>query len=231
MALQHSPSIVTSGLILCLDAGNPRSYGGSGALWTDIGSSGTVATLANSPTYTSGVNGYFTFNGTNNTASIPYTTLLDPTVGITIECWVYPTSITSSTYQELFRKENGSARQLFSFQDTGTILSFGTHTTGNGYDELDVSIASGNYVNQWIHIVASYTSGSKVIYRNGVEIGSSSSITGSLVQGDATYYVGSASGSGEWFIGRYAVCKMYSYGLSSTQVLQNFNALRGRYGV
>jgi len=231
LSIAYNSSIVTSGLVLCLDAGNPRSYAGSGTSWYDVSSSSTIATLTNSPTYTGGVSGYFTFNGTNNTASIPYTTLLDPTPGITLECWVYPTSITSSTYQELFRKENGSARQLFSFQDTGTILSFGTQTTGNGYHELDVSISSGNYVNQWVQLVASYTSGSKVIYRNGVEIGSTTSITGSLVQGNATYYVGSASGASEWFIGRYAICRMYDSGLTSTQVLQNFNALRGRYGI
>ena len=222
---------VNSGIVLSLDAGNPASYPGSGASWYDVSSSATVATLANSPAYTAGVSGYFTFNGTNNTASIPYTTLLDPTPGITLECWVYPTSITASTYQELFRKENGSARQLFSFQDTGTILSFGTQTTVSGYHELDVNISSVNYVNQWVQLVASYTSGSKVLYRNGIQIGSTTSITGSLVQGDATYYVGSLGGVAEWFIGRYAVCRMYNYGLNSTQVDQNFQALRGRYGI
>ena len=231
MAIYAGPEIVNSNLVLNLDAGNSKSYAGSGTTWTDLSGNGNTATLIASPTYTSGTNSYFTFNGSTQNASMAYSTTIDPTAGITFECWVYPTSITALVYHELYRKENGSARHLFSFQDTGTILSFGTQTTVNGYHELDVNISAGNYVNQWVHLVASYTSGSKVIYRNGVEIGSTAAITGTLVQGSATHYIGSASGSLEFFNGRYAIFRMYGVGLTANQVLNNFEANRGRFGI
>lgn len=226
------PDMVTSGLALYLDAGQPTSYSGTGTSWYDLSKSGLTATLVNSPTFVSaGSASYFSFNGTNNTASIPYTTVLDPTAGLTIECWVYPTDITTNRYYELYRKDVGTGRQLFSFQEFGTVLSFGTHTTVNGYSELDINITAGDYTNQWLHLVASYSSGSKVIYRNSVSIGSTAAITGTLVQGTADFYIGSLGGAGENFKGRYAMCNIYNVGLSAADVLKNYNNFKGRYGL
>ena len=48
MALAHSPKIVTDGLVLCLDAGNPKSYPGSGTTWYDLSGNGNNGTNSNS---------------------------------------------------------------------------------------------------------------------------------------------------------------------------------------
>jgi hypothetical protein len=58
MALSHSPKIITDGLVLCLDAGNPKSYPGSGTTWTDLSGNGNNGSLENGVGY----NGGF-FNG------------------------------------------------------------------------------------------------------------------------------------------------------------------------
>ena len=63
MATRYSPAIVTSGLVLCLDAANPKSYSGTGTTWTDLSGNGYNGTLVNSPTFSQGV---FTFNGSTN---------------------------------------------------------------------------------------------------------------------------------------------------------------------
>ena len=63
MALNHSPSIVTNGLVLCLDAANTKSYPGSGTTWTDISGNGTSGTLTNGPVFNSANLGYFVFDG------------------------------------------------------------------------------------------------------------------------------------------------------------------------
>jgi hypothetical protein len=232
MSVTYGTSVVTADQILCLDAGNSKSYSGSGTTWTDLSVSRQTATLAGSPTYTSG---YFNFNGSTNTAPVPYTTLLDPTGGITIECWVYPTDITTNTVYTVFRKEGTGAvgRQNFAFAANGTQLKFGTDTTVNGYSEMAATISSGNYVNQWVQVVATYVPGSKVIYRNALSITSSAGITGALQQGNNgfCYYLGSTQAVGEFFLGRYSLCRMYNRALSSNEVLQNFNAQRGRYGI
>jgi len=226
MGLAHSPKIVTDGLVLCLDAGDGKSYGGSGTTWTDRSGNGNNGSLVNGVGYS---NGALNFDGVNDTISIPYNTTMDPTGGITLEAWISPEDLTTITYQEIFRKENSSARQLFSFQLNGTIISFGTQTSVNGYNELDITITPSNYVNKWNHFVASYRNGYKAVYANGELLQASTSITGNLVQGNSTYYVGSSNGGSEFFEGKYASFKMYNKGLTAEEVLQNYNATKGRF--
>lgn len=182
---------------------------------------------ANNLTYAS--DGSFSFNGSSDTITLGYNTAMDPINGITICAWINPISL--SGYREIYRKENGSARHLFSFQLDGTILSFGTATTINAYHELDVNISASNYINQWTYVVASYTSGSKIVYRNKEVIGSTSSITGNLIQGSAAHCFGSLGGASEWFNGKIPSVQIYNRALSAAEVSQNFNATRGRYGI
>jgi hypothetical protein len=219
--------IVTSGLVAAYDAGNIVSYPGTSTTWYDMVGSNN-ATLLNGITYNLNQGGVLNFDGTDDSASIAYNSALDPTGGITLEAWVKPFNIANSTFVEIYRKETGSARQLFSFQDGGTILSFGTGTAG-GYDELDVSINASDYNGQWVHLVASYTSGFKAIYRNGVLIGSATNVTGNLLQSTGTSYIGSDSGGSEFFFGEYAIFRMYNRGLNATEVLQNYSAQRNRF--
>ena len=227
MATRYTPKIVTDGLVLCLDAGNSKSYPGSGTAWADLtknGNNGTITTTF----YNSNNSGNLAFSGDLYPGTIPYTTALDPTGGLTIEAWVFPIDITTNRYYEIFRKEAVPGRQLFSFQEYGTILSFGTDTTINGYTEQDVSITATDYTNQWVHLVASYTSGSKTIYRNGIPINKVTNITGTLQQGNATFFIGSSAG-GENFKGNYSSLKIYNRRLTDSEVLQNYNATKSRY--
>ena len=71
MALQHSPSIVTSGLVLCLDPANLRSYTGSGTTWYDASGNGKNGTLTNSPMYSSSNGGIFVLDGVNDYVVLP----------------------------------------------------------------------------------------------------------------------------------------------------------------
>ena len=64
MALAHSPRIVTDGLVLCLDAGNPKSYPGSGTTWTDLSGNGNDITASGVPVNT-WINMVGVYDGTN----------------------------------------------------------------------------------------------------------------------------------------------------------------------
>ena len=228
MGAYGGPDIITDGLIFAIDAGSARSYPGSGTTADSlIGSH--VGTLTNGVGFSSANGGTFVFDGTDDYISVPYSTQLDPTVGITFESWIYAPDLTTVYYQELYRKENASGRHLFSFQVSGTILSFGTHTSVNGYNELDASITPSGLENKWLHAVASYQSGYKAIYINGDLIDSDTSITGTLVQANAAQIIGSIAGSGEFFEGNYASFKMYNRGLSATEIEQNYNAQKSRF--
>ena len=66
MALAHSPRIITDGLVLALDAGNTKSYPGSGTTWSNLVNPSSSFSLSNSPTYN---NKTFTFDGINDFSS------------------------------------------------------------------------------------------------------------------------------------------------------------------
>ena len=66
MATRYSPAIVTSGLVLCLDAANRKSYPGSGTTWTDLSGNGNNGTLIDSPTFNTDGIGSLSFNGLNS---------------------------------------------------------------------------------------------------------------------------------------------------------------------
>ena len=71
MGVSYNSSIVTNGLVLCLDAKNPRSYSGSGSTWYDVSGNGYNCVFSSAPTWNSA--GYFTFNGTSNYGTITNT--------------------------------------------------------------------------------------------------------------------------------------------------------------
>ena len=222
-------NIVKDGLVFDLDAAKRDSYPGSGTVWSDISGFQNNGTLINGPTFNSANGGSIVFDGVDDYVRVPYSPTLDPTSAITFEAWCYPTDLTTIRYQELYRKEVSPGRHLFSFQEYGTILSFGTWTSL--YNELDITITPSTYVNRWNHFVATYISGYKAIYANGTLLESNISITGSLVQGNAISYIGSNQGASEYFKGNYPLFRMYNKSLSQSEVLQNYNALKGRYGL
>jgi hypothetical protein len=84
MALQHSPRIVTDGLVLCLDAANPKSYPGSGITWGDVSGQNHTGTLTFGPSYSVSNGGTISFDGSNDYVSTTFNTAL---ADFTICCW------------------------------------------------------------------------------------------------------------------------------------------------
>lgn len=150
------------------------------------------------------------FDGATNFVDIPNNSILKPTTQITIEAWVYPHDIHSNTYCEVYRKEDGDARQLFSFQNNGTLLAFGIGINSVGYSPLAVPIIASDYENQWVHIAATYDGNTEKLYRNGVLIGTQS-VSGTLMtSGTADGNLGAFSAGGEYFNGKIDEFKLWS---------------------
>ena len=94
-------TIVSSGLVLHLDAGNASSYPGSGTTWTDLSGSGNNGTLVNGPTYSSANGGSLSFDGVNDYVSVSNTSQLRPSTELSIGMWIKANSITA-TWVTLF---------------------------------------------------------------------------------------------------------------------------------
>lgn len=195
---------------LCLDAGNPRSYPGSGTAWNNAVTLGNNTTLVNGPTYSTSNGGYFTFDGIDD-----YTTINIPSTTGSICFWYY---YNANTVQKLIM---GNANSM--------IYCGGGAGAGHWYNQTaDYSFAfSWSNVSQWLYMCAVYTSTTNnSFYINGSL--AYSSTTYSLTKG-TTYNV-----AGNFYNPqncRFSMIQVYDNALTDTQILQNFNATRGRYGV
>ena len=169
-----------------------------------ITASGPTSFCAGGSVTLSGVQGAtsssLSFNGINNSVRIPDVNYAGVN-SFTIEAWVKPNNITSNPYYEIARQQ-GAPNWIFSFQDYGTILSFGLYTT-TGYAELDAPITASSFTDgNWHHVAATYDGVNCRVYKDGVLIGTSNK-TGNIVfasQYGLTTYIGAYSG-GEYFNG------------------------------
>ena len=223
MSIAAGPSIVTSGLVLDLDAANPRSYPGSGTVWTDISGNGYTGTLTNSPTYNSSNMGSIVFDGSTSKV---ITTLSPQYNNTTWEAWVYCYANVSS-----YNMFMGDWLPYFGFYG-GSSLFFSNYISGI---QQTIQTASNLSLNTWYQAVfsTSYdgTNTASLIYTNGVQT-ASGVFTGVQGAPSGTFTIGDGNNSSWYpFQGRVSGVKIYNRTLSVAEITQNFNALRGRYGI
>lgn len=228
MGAYIGPEIVNDGLVLHLDAANVKSYPGSGTTWSDLSGNGNNGTI-NGATYNSSNNGRFLFDNTNDVVTIPNSASLNPTTGLTIASWV----IFDADSQD-FIFEKGNVNTQFSLFSHSTDIVFRTFHSGDAlYHTQNPSKSSVGVVNgQWHNIVGSWNGTTKTIYVDGV-LRNSVSKSGSLVTTTPGASVGRFGGTttGYWFGGSISSVSVYNKGLSDLEVNQNYQALRGRYGL
>ena len=221
---------VTDGMVLCLDAANPKSYPGSGTTWFDLSGNGNNGTNSGGPTYSSNNKGYFEFDNTNDVSIIANSDSLNPTTALSIESWAM--FAVGSSLDFIFEK--GNVNTQYSLFSHGSDVVFRTkHEGDTSYHTQNPSKTSVGVVNgQWHHIVGSWDGTTKRIYIDGV-LKNSVSKSGNLVTTTPGAAVGRFGGtsSGYWFEGNIAKVAVYNKGLSAAEIRQNFEALRGRYGI
>lgn len=229
MALQHSPRIVTDGLVLCLDAANPKSYPGSGITWGDLSGLGNTGTLTNGPTYNSANAGSIVLDGTDdyiNAVTATSLSINSATTPFTIGVW-FKTTVATERY--LFDNYNGGTD--ISLRIDGGKFEVYMHGSASGTINA-VQFGSGYNNGLWHNFTLTWN-GSNTInaYADGSNIGShTQTITGSF-ESNAPFRIGARPISTNYFSGSIAQVSVYSRALSASEVLQNYNSLRGRFGL
>jgi hypothetical protein len=237
MSISYNSSIVTTSLISCLDAGNPRSYPGSGTAWRDVSGNGINGTLINGPTYSGNNLGYLSFDGVDDyvecSTSLPG---ISGNVAASIGCWFMAVGGSSTTFYPLVGWGGSTS---------GDALMLGLNQPSQS-NSLNVQFNGGNWVatadntyapNTWYYFVCTKTPGNAntttKIYLNAQE--QALTYTVSLIPN----FVVETNRIGQWvnpgyttkFPGRVSNTQMYNRALSATEITQNFNATRGRYGI
>ena len=226
MGAAAGPDIIEDGLVLCLDAGNRASYTGSGTVWNEL-SNNMSAELVNSPTFNSQNNGFFQFVS-DDYARIPNNTLLD-TQTPSVEVWIK----TNATTQLGFWFEKGTVNSQYSlFQSNGTLI----WRQNVGGSLIDLTITTSNFINtsSWYQVVGTFTSGRRRLYVNN-NLVNSDTVTGTLGTNTGGMSIGAYGGytgsKSYYYNGNLAICRVYNKELTSTEVLQNYNATKGRFGL
>lgn len=243
MATNYNPAIVTNGLLLALDAGNIKSYPGSGSSWFNLASSSYTGTLTNGPVYNALNGGSITFDATNDYIQINNSNGFgeaSTTPTFSLEVWAKiarKTGLTHSglQYQHIagFRNDSNLDMYLLLLDATGTGSPVNTEarvrTTAGTFD---IGVNYIPYFNVWTHIVFTANVTRSDLYINSNLVGSNTSITGSFGATSGNFRIGQSTNAGNYPVnGDISIVKFYNQALSLTDVAQNFNAIRGRYGI
>jgi len=236
------PSIVTTNLVLNLDASNPSSYPGSGVDWFDISGNSNNGTLTNGPTFNSANGGSIVFDGTNdyinNIGSVSSFSFIQNTALTTLSFWIkfnntsnleYITGNTPTSAEKGFflaKNINGSL-QISVFDGSGSGTNLINYTSPSGL------FNDTNWHNYTITI--DKTINTNTIYKDGV-LFSSGTGTGAwtLSSGNSTrtLILGNINNYFVLFLnGNVANYLIYNRPLTASEILQNFNATKSKFGL
>lgn len=231
MAVAYNSRIATDGLVLALDAGNPKSYPGSGTSWSDLSGRSNTGTLANGPVYSSANGGSFGFDGTDDVvtlASNNISGLAASSTNFSISTWVKYNSVASFT--AFFEKQvNASSSPGVVRLDLGwtgnTIYLTTSNSSAGTIDQGNFTYT--NNTSLWYNIVLVCGDSLKNGYVNGV-----STLSGTYT---STYPTNSFNlgigGNIRKLNGSIAQTLVYNRVLTASEVQQNFNALRSRFNI
>ena len=234
MGLSHSPSIVLNGLVLALDAGNTKSYPGSGITWTDLSGNSNTGTLTNGPTYNSANGGAIVFDGTND--EVTTTTQFTNPQTFSIGAWFKTSTASGKKIIGFETNQTGTATSGYDRQiyiGTDGKLYFGIY---DGATRTAISPLTYND-NNWHYVVGTYGSEGTTmrLYVDGVSVATATASFAQNISGwwriAAYNLTGWTNASNGYFTGSISNVMVYNRGITAAEVSQNFNALRGRYEI
>jgi hypothetical protein len=232
------PTIITSNLVLNLDAGNPDSYPGTGPTWTDLSGNTAGSTLINGPTYNASGGGSIVFDGINDLVRVPTTSVHDfSATPVTIELWM-KTNGAPTQYQLIVNTDESGIVSSWSIGFTTSFFAFmqGVYqSSSSDYNYPRVGFAQFP-VNTWTHVIATSSGAGQKgkMYINGVR-----KLDGSYTTYTMPYWAGQPIGIGLEprserfpFKGSLSVVRIYKgKAFTDGEAVQNFEAQRTRYGI
>jgi hypothetical protein len=233
MGLNHGwrgPNIVRDGLVLYLDAGSPNSYQGTGTTWKDISKvNQNNGTLTNGPTFNSGNGGSIVFDGVDDYVNCGSTTNLTGLIDISISSWVYP--ITPSFTSFVSRYYNTTPLQGWLLGYFNSSFTFDGRESSAAY--LSTTSTNTFPINNWYNVVGTKAGSLWSIYVNGNLQSSSSLGNGTTPFSANSMQVGALLGAGFSIYQptRVATTQIYNRALTASEILQNYNATKGRFGL
>ena len=226
MGLGHSPAVVSEGLVFYFDPINTRSYAGTGLTGFNLIDTSIVGSLVGGAVYDVANKGSIYFDGVDDRISFSFNSALDISQSITIEAYIKPQSYPTAGGGGMIVTKVAS--YYLEFGSNGKIRVYFEGLNSPGYHESVNTVP----LNKWTHVSATRDSSSSTIniYINGILDKTVSGITGNIIVQQTWYLtMGGYNGGGYLYIGLIGYGKIYNTALSSTEILQNYNATKKRF--
>jgi hypothetical protein len=243
MASIGGSNVVKSGLVLSLDAANARSYVSGSTTWRDLSGNNNSGSLTNGPTFSTANGGSIVFDGTDDyvITALNVTPTLNITSQITLETWLLSTSLANSSHGDGIMSKGLSSDFNSGVYETLFVQGSGVNTP---FFRIRIGASTPTYnptnipinLNQIYHVVSTYNGSIMRIYINGVESGTGLSTSGNIETNTeqlaiGVRYIHRGGGTDSFFSGNIYSNKIYNRALSADEILQNFNATKGRFNL
>jgi prepilin-type N-terminal cleavage/methylation domain-containing protein len=229
-----APTIVQNGLILHLDAGNTASYPGSGTTWTSLSGNGNNGTLTNLygstidiPTYSNSNGGSLVFDGINELVTHGNVTSLNFGTGsFTVDFWMRPIAWGDGYSRGIAdKKPNDGTSGWTIYNDGGQPSKINARLGAENNFFSSTSVVT----NTWQHWTLVRNGSTLYWYYNATQdsIGTNSA----NLTNTTSFYIGRSQTWSGTFSGNISVVAIYNRALSTSEITQNHDVLKSRYGL
>lgn len=237
MGFYRGPHIVTDGLVLSLDAGNVKSYQSGSTTWFDKSGNNYNGTLINGPIFDSTNGGSIAFDGVDEyvqiTSSLSTFAFIQNTGIFTISAWVKLADLAGGARYFLGNNRNSGTEKGFNIGYSGASGRLRYALTDGTVSILVVNAGDYFLDSSWIFSTLVGNGTNSILYKNGIQFSVSSNF-GTLSTGDSTraLAIGKANDIStlEWQ-GNVSQVQIYNRALTAQEVLQNYNATKGRFNL
>lgn len=223
MSYNFSPKIVTSGLVLYLDAANTKSYAGSGTAWNDLSRSGNNGTLINGPTFNSSNGGSIVFDGVDDRVDLGTFQSFTNSFTVSVNCRVTTAFGNIFGFYATSSPFNGWGLAYGQNPAQGVFLNF---WDGASWKNPNIIVRDGLWRNITVTIDNSFLLS---FYINGIFITSIQGATISPYTGNKS--IGARPDSAGSITGNISTALIYNRALSTQEIQQNYNATKSRFGI
>jgi hypothetical protein len=225
--ISYLGGIVRDGLVLDLDAGKKDSYNRLGTSWNDISGQGYIGALTNGPTFNSSNGGSIVFDGVDDYITLTNNNILQIFSG-TVSVW-FKTSNAGSGFRSIIAKQWNYGL----FTDNNVLITY--DWSASSVRSTGINIAD----NSWKQITMTFTDNSGApnnntnIYLNGVNVLTTTIKvnTSFLVELEIGRGGTIPTGNTQYINGQIPLVQIYDRPLTSSEVLQNYNATKSRFGL
>jgi len=233
MGVSGGPDVIQDGLVLALDAADRNSYVGSGTSWRDLSGNNYSGSLVNGPTFDSNNGGSIVFDGTDDYVSVPKQT-----------AFVNATTFTLAAF--IKRRLTNSLVICYQGADVNNDISFSLWNDNFAYFEVGNGSDSYGYIannsTNWQYLTMVFdgtqtgNSNRLKCYINGILLSViyNGTIPATTSASNSIFSIGNSEALDpykNYSDGNIANVQIYNRALSATEVTQNYNAIKSRFGL